>query len=346
MKKPFSWIRFLALSALLFIVMLTAVSVGSAELSVADSFLILLQKIPFVGEPFMLPEHGAVYEKIVWEVRMPRVLLSALTGGALAVVGAVYQGIFLNSLADPHILGVSSGAALGATAAMLTGASVSFFGLGAIGLFAFAGALLTVFAVYCVAKPGRGISAVHLLLAGTAISTLLSSMISLLMTFHHEQIVRVYLWTMGSFSSASWEKAAFLGVFVLFGTAVFWSGAGRLNIMLLGEEEAKCLGVDTGRLQRVFILVSSVLVAAAVSVSGIIGFVGLIVPHCVRIICGPDNRKVIPYSLLAGAAFLVACDTAARTMASPTEIPVGVVTSLFGAPHFIALLLKKRGKRS
>ncbi len=345
MKKPFSWIRFLALSALLFIVMLTAVSVGSAELSVADSFLILLQKIPFVGEPFMLPEHGAVYEKIVWEVRMPRVLLSALTGGALAVVGAVYQGIFLNSLADPHILGVSSGAALGATAAMLTGASVSFFGLGAIGLFAFAGALLTVFAVYCVAKPGRGIS-VHLLLAGTAISTLLSSMISLLMTFHHEQIVRVYLWTMGSFSSASWEKAAFLGVFVLFGTAVFWSGAGRLNIMLLGEEEAKCLGVDTGRLQRVFILVSSVLVAAAVSVSGIIGFVGLIVPHCVRIICGPDNRKVIPYSLLAGAAFLVACDTAARTMASPTEIPVGVVTSLFGAPYFIALLLKKRGKRS
>ncbi len=346
MKKPFSWIRFLALSALLFIVMLTAVSVGSAELSVADSFLILLQKIPFVGEPFMLPEHGAVYEKIVWEVRMPRVLLSALTGGALAVVGAVYQGVFLNSLADPHILGVSSGAALGATAAMLTGASVSFFGLGAIGLFAFAGALLTVFAVYCVAKPGRGISAVHLLLAGTAISTLLSSMISLLMTFHHEQIVRVYLWTMGSFSSASWEKAAFLGVFVLFGTAVFWSGAGRLNIMLLGEEEAKCLGVDTGRLQRVFILVSSVLVAAAVSVSGIIGFVGLIVPHCVRIICGPDNRKVIPYSLLAGAAFLVACDTAARTMASPTEIPVGVVTSLFGAPYFIALLLKKRGKRS
>ncbi len=346
MKKPFSWIRFLALSALLFIVMLTAVSVGSAELSVADSFLILLQKIPFVGEPFVLPEHGAVYEKIVWEVRMPRVLLSALTGGALAVVGAVYQGIFLNSLADPHILGVSSGAALGATAAMLTGASVSFFGLGAIGLFAFAGALLTVFAVYCVAKPGRGISAVHLLLAGTAISTLLSSMISLLMTFHHEQIVRVYLWTMGSFSSASWEKAAFLGVFVLFGTAVFWSGAGRLNIMLLGEEEAKCLGVDTGRLQRVFILVSSVLVAAAVSVSGIIGFVGLIVPHCVRIICGPDNRKVIPYSLLAGAAFLVACDTAARTMASPTEIPVGVVTSLFGAPYFIALLLKKRGKRS
>ncbi len=243
-------------------------------------------------------------------------------------------------------MGVSSGAALGATAAMLTGASVSFFGLGAIGLFAFAGALLTVFAVYCVAKPGRGISAVHLLLAGTAISTLLSSMISLLMTFHHEQIVRVYLWTMGSFSSASWEKAAFLGVFVLFGTAVFWSGAGRLNIMLLGEEEAKCLGVDTGRLQRVFILVSSVLVAAAVSVSGIIGFVGLIVPHCVRIICGPDNRKVIPYSLLAGAAFLVACDTAARTMASPTEIPVGVVTSLFGAPYFIALLLKKRGKRS
>ena len=342
MKKPFSWIRFLALSALLFIVMLTAVSVGSAELSVADSFLILLQKIPFVGEPFMLPEHGAVYEKIVWEVRMPRVLLSALTGGALAVVGAVYQGIFLNSLADPHILGVSSGAALGATAAMLSGVSVSFLGLGAIGVFAFAGALITVFLVYAVAKPASGMSAVHLLLAGAAISTLLSSVISLLMTFHHEQIVRVYLWTMGSFSSASWEKTAFLSVFVLLGTAVLWGGAGKLNIMLLGEEEAKCLGVDTGRLRRVFILASSALVAAAVSVSGIIGFVGLIVPHCVRIVCGPDNRKVMPYGLLSGAVFLVICDTAARTMAAPTEIPVGVVTSLFGAPYFIALLLKKR----
>ncbi|MCI9377352.1 MAG: iron ABC transporter permease [Eubacterium sp.] len=345
MNKPFSWIRFLSLFAILCAVMLTAVSVGSAELSVVDSFYILLHKIPYIGEKLNVSGLSGVYETIVWDVRMPRVLLSALTGGALAVVGAAYQGLFLNSLADPHILGVSSGAALGATAAMLSGVSVSFLGLGAIGVFAFAGALITVFLVYAVAKPASGMSAVHLLLAGAAISTLLSSVISLLMTFHHEQIVRVYLWTMGSFSSASWEKTAFLSVFVLLGTAVLWGGAGKLNIMLLGEEEAKCLGVDTGRLRRVFILASSALVAAAVSVSGIIGFVGLIVPHCVRIVCGPDNRKVMPYGLLSGAVFLVICDTAARTMAAPTEIPVGVVTSLFGAPYFIALLLKKRGRQ-
>lgn len=345
MKKPFSGMRFLALFVLLCLIMLAAASVGSADLSVSDSFRILLHKIPFLGEIGDISDIGDVYETIVWEVRMPRVLLSALTGGALAIVGAAYQGIFLNSLADPHILGVSSGAALGATIAMLTGVSVSFLGLGTIGVFAFAGAMLTVLFVCAVANAGGAMSAVHMLLTGTAVSTMLSAVISLIMTFHHDQIAKVYLWTMGSFSAANWEKVGFLSVFVLFGAAVFVAGAGKLNIMLLGEEEANCLGVDTVRLRRVFILASSVLVAAAVSVSGIIGFVGLIVPHCVRILCGPDNRKVMPYGLLAGAVFLVICDTAARTLATPTEIPVGVITSLFGAPYFTVLLLKKRRRQ-
>ena len=345
MKKPFSGIRFLVLSVLLCFIMLAAVSVGSADLSVSDSLRIILHRIPFLGKNCDISDIGSVYETIVWEVRMPRVLLSALTGSALAIVGAAYQGIFLNSLADPHILGVSSGAALGATIAMLTGVSISFFGLGTIGIFAFAGAMLTVFLVYAVAGIGSGMSGMQILLTGTAFSTMLSAMISLLMTFHHNQIEKVYLWTMGSFSAANWEKVGFLGVFVLIGAAVFLTGAGKLNIMLLGEEEAMCLGVDTVRLQRIFILASSVLVAAAVSVSGIIGFVGLIVPHCIRMICGPDNRKVMPYGLLAGAMFLVVCDTAARTAAAPTEIPVGVITSIFGAPYFIALLLKKRRRQ-
>ncbi|MCI8634978.1 MAG: iron ABC transporter permease [Eubacterium sp.] len=345
MKKPFSRICFLALLTLLCLVMLASVSVGSAELSMWDGLRILLHKIPFFGEAWEISDIGDVYETIIWEVRMPRVLLSALTGGALAIVGAAYQGIFLNSLADPHILGVSSGAALGATIAMLTGASVRFLGLGTVGIFAFGGAMVTVILVCAVANTGSGMSAMHMLLTGTAVSTMLSAAISLLMTFHHDQIAKVYLWTMGSFSAASWEKAGFLSVFVLIGAAVFVAGAGKLNLMLLGVEEAKCLGVDTLRLQRIFILASSVLVAAAVSVSGIIGFVGLIVPHCVRILCGPDNRKVMPYGLLSGAIFLVICDTAARTIAAPTEIPVGVITSLFGAPYFIALLLKKRRRQ-
>lgn len=337
--------KILSAFLLLLAALLAAVSVGSADLSMWDSLKILLHRLPVAGEWVQLSGIGTVYETIVWDVRMPRVLLAATTGGILAVVGSAYQGIFLNPLADPHILGVSSGAALGATMAMSAGLSVSILGLGAVGLFAFAGALLTVFLVYHAAKIGGSLSAMHMLLTGTAISTMLSSIISLWMTFHRDQIVKVYMWTLGSFSAATWEKTAFLSVFAVVGTAVLCARAGKLNLMMMGEEDAKCLGVDTRRLQKTFILTSSLLVAAAVSVSGIIGFVGLIVPHCVRLLCGPDNRRVMPYSFWAGAIFLMACDTVARTVAAPTEVPVGVVTAMFGAPYFISLIWRERGRR-
>lgn len=329
---------------ILFAVMFFAVTVGSADLSIGDSLRIVASKIPFLRDMADTSDISTTYQTIIWKVRMPRILMSALTGGALAVVGAAFQGVFQNSLADPHILGVSSGAALGATIAMLTGASaaVSFLDLGAIGVFAFTGALITVFMVYHVAKIGGDISATNMLLTGTAVSTMLSAVISLLMTFNHDQIAKVYMWTMGSFSSATWKKTGFLLLFVLVGFSVLTCYAGKLNIMMLGEDEAKCLGIDTVRTRRIIIVVSSLLVAAAVSVSGIIGFVGLIIPHCVRLTGGSDNRRLMPYSFLAGAVFLVLCDTAARTIAAPTEIPVGIITSIFGAPFFIILVLKRR----
>ncbi len=161
------------------------------------------------------------------------------------------------------------------------------------------------------------------------------------MTFHNDQIQKVYMWTMGSFSSATWEKVGFLSFFVLLGGGVLLAFAGKLNIMLLGEDDAKCLGIDTEKTRRIIITAASLLVGAAVSVSGIIGFVGLIVPHCVRLLAGSDHKKLLPYALIAGAIFLTLCDTVARTAAAPTEIPVGIITSLFGAPYFIFLILRK-----
>lgn len=342
MKKNRVWVRAAELCLLLLLVMVFAISVGSADLSMWDSLQIVLSKIPGLGRWIQAEGIAVTYEKIIWQVRMPRILISAMVGGALAVVGATFQGVFQNSLADPHILGVSSGAALGATFAMLTGVSVSFMGLGTIGVFAFLGAMVTVFLVYRVAGVGGQISTSNMLLTGTAISTMLSSIISLLMTFHNDQISKVYMWTMGSFTSATWEKALFLAVFVLIGVVILVAYAGKLNILMMGEEDAQCLGVDTAKTKTLLIIVSSLLVAASVSVSGIIGFVGLIIPHCVRMICGSDNRKLIPYVFFIGAIFLVFCDTIARTIAAPTEIPVGIITSIFGAPYFIWLVATRR----
>ncbi len=344
MKQSLVWVKVAGLSLLLLLVMIFAISVGSADLSMWDSLQMVLNKVPGIGSLTDVSELAASYDKIIWQVRMPRIFTSALVGGALAIVGATFQGVFQNSLADPHILGVSSGAALGATVAMLTGASVSFLGLGTIGVFAFLGALLTVFLVYKVAGVGGQISTTNMLLTGTAISTMLSSIISLMMTFNREQIAKVYMWTMGSFSSSTWEKVVFLAVFVLIGTLILVAYSGKLNILMMGEEDAQCLGVDVGKTKTILIITASLLVAASVSVSGIIGFVGLIIPHCVRMICGSDNRKLIPYVFVIGAIFLVFCDTLARTIAAPTEIPVGIITAIFGAPYFVLLVVTRKRK--
>jgi iron complex transport system permease protein len=271
--------------------------------------------------------------------------MAVCAGGALALTGTVFQAIFGNSLADPHILGVSSGAALGATIAMLSGLSLNILGLGTIGIFAFAGALITVFFVYHIAVISGRNSVSSMLLIGTALSTMMSSVISLLMIFHRDQIEKVYLWTLGSFSAATWTKDAFLGSITLVCGVILLVHSRKINLLMLGEEDAACLGVDVKKLRRRLLTVCSILVAATVSVSGIIGFVGLIIPHCVKLVCGSDNRKVMPYGFICGSIFMVVCDTIARTVAAPSEIPVGVITSICGAPFFIWLVLRKNEGR-
>lgn len=337
-KKSSFLIPMVWLVVLLIIAIVISASVGSSGISIQDSIKIILNKIPLINKLIDCSDIKDVYFRIIYQVRLPRILLSGLVGGGLAVVGCAFQGLFRNPLADPHILGVSSGAALGATLAMLSGLSFSFAGLGVVGLFAFVGALLTVVLVYFIAGVGRTSSISSVLLTGTAVSTLLSAVVSLLMTFNREQLEKVYMWTLGSFSAASWTKVLFLLIFVTIGSFSLIFYGKELNVILTGEDSALTLGINIKKVKRHIIIWASLLVAACVSVSGIIGFVGLIIPHCIRLISGPNHRRLLPFSIFAGAIFMILCDTIARTIAAPSEIPVGVITAVFGAPYFIFLL--------
>lgn len=338
------YIPFVILFGILIFVILLAGSLGSADLTILDSLRIILLKTPILQNFVDSGDVEEVYIKIIWEVRLPRVLLSGLCGASLAVVGGCFQGLFRNSLADPHILGVSSGAAVGATFAMLSGISLNFLGLGIVGVFAFLGAIITAFMVYRISCIGNKLPVIHILLTGTAVNSMLSAFISLLMSLNREKIEKVYMWTLGSFSSASWKKVCFLLLFAVICVLIISFYSKELNLLSTGEEEAESLGVDTVKTKKVLICVGALLVAACVCVSGIIGFVGLIIPHCIRLICGPVHQRLFPLSCFAGAIFMILCDTISRTIIAPSEIPVGVITSILGAPYFIYLLQRNKKK--
>ena len=277
---------------------------------------------------------NTTHETIVMRVRLPRILLAALVGFSLAAAGTVMQGFFRNPMADPSIIGVSSGAAAGAVAFLVVPVAIPF-GLGLQGA-AFAGALLAAFAVYASATEGGRTPVATLLLAGIAIQAFLGSVISYLQLRSGEGLRQVVHWLMGHLGNATWDDVAVTVVIVplLFGVLLAYSR--DLNVLLLGEEAAAGLGVEVERTKRILLATSAVITAAAVAVSGVIGFVGLIVPHMVRLVVGPDHRVLLPAAALAGASFLVLTDTVAR--AGATEIPVGIVTAALGAPFFLYLL--------
>ncbi|MBF7096877.1 FecCD family ABC transporter permease [Alkalibacter mobilis] len=325
---------------LVVVVVVTATTIGVAEISFFDTIKILLDHIPSFDPD--LEGIRASSRTIVWSIRLPRVLLALLVGGGLAVCGASYQGIFKNPMADPFILGVSSGAALGATIGIVFHFSFGFLGLDSVSIMAFIGAIAALFLVYNISRVGNKVPVNTLLLSGIAIGQFLSALVSLLMIFS-DQLNRVLFWTMGSFNAKSWTQLLVVLPYVGFGAVFIYLQHRELDIMLLGEDTAAQLGVDTEKLKRHMLVVTAVVTAAAVSVTGIIGFVGLIIPHIVRIVTGPKHRRLIPYSFIGGGIFMIFCDTLARTLASQ-EIPVGIITSLFGGPFFIYLLKQKKGR--
>lgn len=285
-------------------------------------------------------------EIVLWYIRMPRILVGLLVGIALAASGAVLQGMFSNPLADPSILGVSAGASLGAVVAIATGFSAA--SLLTLPALAFAGAMLSVGCTVCLTVQHGRIQPSMLLLAGVALSILLSACTSGILTFINEYQIRDFLfWMVGSLDNRQWIHVEIgLGP-ILLGTAILWILARHLNVLSLGDIEAKSLGMPVMVYRLVFLIVTSLITATAVCISGAIGFVGLIVPHMIRLFTGPDHRALIPISALAGGFFLIFCDMLGRIIIAPEEIRVGIMTALIGAPYFLWLLrrLERHGER-
>lgn len=281
---------------------------------------------------------------IVLNVRLARVCLALIVGGALALAGAVYQGVLLNPLADPFTLGVSTGAAFGASLAILLGAGgVHFLSINALPVAAFAGAILALYMVYLLGRVDGRIQTTTLVLAGIIVSTFLSAWISLLKSLNEDSISTIVFWIMGSFSGKSWIHVLLVAPYLLLGAGVILAYARELDILSLGDIQAQQLGVNVQRMRFWLLLAASFITAAAVAVSGVIGFVGLVVPHLVRLGLGPQHRRLLPAVILAGALLVLVSDTLARSiLPGGEELPVGVVTAILGGPFFCFLLLHRK----
>lgn len=279
---------------------------------------------------------------IIFEVRLPRIILAVLTGSLLSMAGAVYQAIFQNPMADPYVIGISSGAAFGATIAIIFLPPMMLLGNSIVSLAAFLSAILTSILVYFISKTKRGVDTFSLLLTGVVISTVLSSFISLMMLAHQDEAMKIMTWTMGSFNAKSWNHVITILIPTVIGIFFTIYHGKDLNVLVMGEEEAMTMGLDTKRLKRNMLLICALLTSIAVSVSGIIGFVGLIVPHFIRLIFGSEHKFLLKASFVFGAIFMLLSDTIARSLLGGFEIPVGIITSLIGGPLFLILLVRYR----
>lgn len=331
--------RFLAIVAVAALLIMTAVvtsAIGSTHISLGTTCSILLDKLPFVHLSRTWPQ---TLETIVIDIRLPRVVLAGLVGAALSVAGATYQGLFRNPLADPYLIGVAQGAALGAVVGFLLPTPLQDI---SVPLLAFIGALTAVAIVYSVARVGRTLPLTTLVLAGVALGALLAALTSYLMFASGERLHGILSWLLGTFSLAAWWQVMIIAPYILVGIVAIWLFARPLNVMQLDEEQAQQLGVDVEKVKLYLLVIATLITAAAVCFCGVIGFVGIIVPHVVRIVWGPDHRFLLPLATFAGASFLILADTAARSLLSPTEIPIGVITAFLGAPFFLYLLYQKK----
>jgi len=281
---------------------------------------------------------------IVWNIRLPRTVLIALAGAALGGSGAAYQGLFRNPLADPFLIGVASGAGLGAVIAMSIHWPYSFWGLMAIPMAAFLAALLTVFLVYQLARVGRTVPTTNLILAGVAFSSFATSLTSFLMLRSTGEVRRALGWLLGGISLTNWDAVLSLLPYLAVGLGVLLVSGHALNLMQFGDDQAQQLGLNVTRSRALLLAAASLTTAAAVAFAGIIGFIGLVVPHIVRLWFGADYRRVVPLSILGGASALLISDVIARVVLAPQEIPVGIVTALAGAPFFLWVLRRAKNQ--
>jgi iron complex transport system permease protein len=314
---------------------LLCVAIGSVFIPPGVTLKILLSRLLPIQ---IAPDWPAAFEQILIEIRLPRVVLIALTGAALACSGTAYQGLFRNPLADPYLIGVASGAGLGAIGAITLRVTHPLL----VPSFAFAGAILTVALVYALAHVGGSAPVTMLLLAGVAVGTLVTALSTFLLLRLSQQATRVLAFLLGGYGGAGWESVLAVLPFSVLGCAVLYLYARPLNLLLFDADQARQLGVDVERVTLIVVIAATLTTAAAVAFSGLIGFVGLIVPHMGRLLVGPDHRRLLPLATLGGAGFLLLADLLARTVIAPEELPLGVVTAFVGAPFFLWLLRRAR----
>jgi iron complex transport system permease protein len=322
------------------IALVLGLTIGPVGLDPLAVLAELVDQVPGIDIDSGLSDRDAT---IVLQLRLPRVVLGLLVGAMLSGAGAAYQGVFRNPLADPYLLGVAAGAGLGATLAIVGGAGGTGGFADPVPLAAFAGALVAVIGTYAVGIRGdRGSAAATLILAGVAVASFLTAVQTYVQQQNSDSIRQVYSWILGRLGTAGWDEVTLLAPYAAVTTVVLLVHRRVLDVLGVGDEEAGSLGLDASRARLVVVVAASLGTAAAVSVSGLIGFVGIIVPHFVRLLAGTSYRVILPLSMLFGAAFLALADLVARTAASPAEIPIGVITAFLGAPFFVLVLRSAR----
>lgn len=317
----------------------TGMLTGPAGLPLHSIVSDVISRIPLTGVHSTL---SSTDRAILWQIRMPRVVLGGLVGWTLAASGAAYQGVFRNPLADPYLLGAAAGAGLGATIIIAYTPAASGWPSDALPLAAFAGAVLAVAAAYAISVlADRRAGGATILLAGVAVAAFFTSVQTYIQQQHTQELQVVYSWILGRLSTSGWHDVLLVLPYVVVSSLVLLGHRRLLDVLRVGDEEASSLGVPTARTRLLVVGAATLGTAAVVAVSGLIGFVGIIVPHAVRLTAGSSYRRVLPLSMLAGASFLILTDVLARTLASPAEIPIGVVTAFFGAPFFIFVLWRR-----
>ena len=330
----------------LFVIVVVSLNVGYAQISFTDILTILGKQVPFLNNYVDSSLVPSASENIILQIRLPRILAGVLVGAALAAAGVLYQGVFKNPMADSYVLGVSAGAAVGASFSILFGISSFVFGLRLVQVAAFLGALCAMFLVYNIARVGSRVPVTTLLLCGIAVNFFLFAVVGLMEVVAGDELHAIVFWLVGGFSNVLWRDIWAVLPFIIIGTVAAYFYTRDLNLLAMGEDTAHHLGVNVERAKLVLLVLASLITGAAVSISGLVGFVGLMIPHVTRLVIGPDHRILLPTSTIIGAIFLVICDDLARVVATPfastLELPVGIITMLFGAPFFILLFKKKK----
>ncbi|WP_035512937.1 FecCD family ABC transporter permease [Halalkalibacillus halophilus] len=329
------------LLVLLFVSVGVSISLGAAQVDFLSVWQVVLSKLPFMNGVIEQTWADST-ETIVWDLRMPRIILAAIVGAALALAGAIYQGVLRNPLADPFILGVSSGASFGAALVFAFGFQVVWLGRFTLPVVAFLFGFSALMVVYFLARVGNKVRMETIILAGVVVQSFIGACLSLVMALSNEQLQTIVFWMMGSLTLTDWSYNQFVFPVILLGTIIALFFTRELNMLGLGEEVAHHSGVSVQKTRFYLLVLASLITGAAVSVSGAIGFVGLVVPHIVRLIVGADYRLILPLSLIGGAIFLVGADAVARTILAPRELPLGVITAFLGAPFFAYLLRKAK----